>query len=295
MIDRLLALAGDSDPELRSSKLMAFRRFLLLHGAVRSWLWLEWVPPGDQLGLRISAAVLTVCLGLSFSPRSEVWAPRLALPVLMLQLVWSFPLTDNHFFLELLAVSLLCLVSRGSENDERLVLQALQWLTAGVLFQTGLQKILYGQYFGGEFLSFMIGQGDRFAALFGWILPPGEVARLASYDPLQTGAGPYRAESVLLIAASNLVYLAELTLPALLLARRTRFLAALVAIALVAGIQLGARELGFGLLFANLLLLFPERDWNRRLLPAFAALYLYALAAAWAWLPGGHLLEAGYL
>lgn len=36
MIDRLLALAGDRDPDLRRAKLRALRRFLLLHGAVRS-------------------------------------------------------------------------------------------------------------------------------------------------------------------------------------------------------------------------------------------------------------------
>ena len=80
-----------------------------------------------------------------------------------------------------------------------------------------------------------------------------------------------------------------------LLRRRTRLAASLVAIVFVVTLQLAAREVGFALLFANLLLLFPERDWGRRLLPGVAGLYLYAVGAAAGWLPGGFFFEAGSL
>ena len=164
-----------------------------------------------------------------------------------------------------------------------------------ILFQTGLQKILYGQYFGGEFLAFMIGRGDRFADLFALIIPAEEVARLQSYDPLRTGAGPYRVAGWTIPAMSNGIYLAELALPIGLLIPRWRTVAASMAIALVVAIQFGAREIGFALLFSNLLLLQLPGDTSRRLLPLFALAYLYLIGAAFGVLPGGGWLEAGYL
>jgi len=63
-------------------------------------------------------------------------------------------------------------------------------------------------------------------------------------------------------------------------------LGALLAIGLIVGIELGAVEIGFGLLFLNLLFLFVPGSWNRRLLPILAAGMLYAVGAAFGWLPG---------
>ena len=93
----------------------------------------------------------------------------------------------------------------------------------------------------------------------------------------------------LFVLASNAVYLAELTLPFLLLWQRTRTLGAVGTIALMVGIQLGAVELAFAFLFLNLLFLFLERNWNRTLLPVFATVLLYAILAAIGWLPGDPL------
>ena len=132
----------------------------------------------------------------------------------------------------------------------------------------------------------MAGAEARFGRVFQWLLPDGEVARLASLDRNQTGAGPYRVEAPLFVLASNLVWIAELSLPVLLVVRRTRWLAALGAIGLMVGIQVAALELGFALLFVNLLLLFLPGRWNARLFPAFAGLLLYALAALAGLVPG---------
>lgn len=298
MVERLLGLAGDADPDVVRAKLRAFRRFALLHGAARSWLWIALVPedatPGGPLAAP-AAAALSLCLGLAFTRRWEQLAPRLALPVLGLQLLWTFPLSDNHFFLEVVAVTLLCLDGGEDPQDEALVLQGLQWTTALVLFHTGLQKALYGAYFQGDFLAFMIGVQDRFAAPFAWLVPADEIARLQGYDPMQTGAGPYRVAGWPLRLVSNAVWLAELALPALLLWRRTRAAATLAALALVLAIQLGAREAGFALLFGNLLLLFAPTALNARLLPVAAAAYVWALGAAAGLLPGGGWLDPGYL
>jgi hypothetical protein len=191
-------------------------------------------------------------------------------------------------------VALLAVAGRGSAGAP-LVLAGLRWLAAIVLFHTGLQKLLYGHYFAGDFLAFMVGRGDRFADLFRWVLPSAEVARLAGYDALRSGAGPYRVGEPLFVALSNAVWIAELVLPLGLLARRTRGLAAAAAAALVLAIQLGAREAGFALLFVNLLLLSGPPRLARALLPVFGALLVWALAAAGGLVPGRILIEDWHL
>jgi hypothetical protein len=290
-IDRMLGAGEAADSQHHS--LRAFRRFVLMHGCVRSWLWLVftvdlWLP-----GIVISALVASVAFGLSWHARTEWLAPRVALPALFLQLILTFPLTDNHFFLELYALGLLCLLGKR-EADAALVLSSLRWLAVIVLFHTGLQKVLYGQYFSGQFLAFMVGQGERFADPFELILSTRQVDLLHSYDVLRTGQGPFRVDSLLFIGASILVWILEIGLAGLLLLARTRRLAAVAAMALVASIQLAAREFGFAILFIEMLLLFTARG-NQRVLPLLALLYAYVLGAAVGLLPGGSLIGLGSL
>ena len=85
-----------------------------------------------------------------------------------------------------------------------------------------------------------------------------------------------------------------LVLPAGLLWRRTRGLAAAATAALVLSIQLGARELGFALVFASLLLTFAPPVWARRALP-LQLLVLAVMLAATAVAPGQALLEEWHL
>jgi len=282
---RLLAIAGGDEPALAHAKLDALRCFVLLYGAARSWLWLAFNRDLDPAALAASAVALTLCAGLTTWPRAATWAPRLALPVLVVQLAWTFPLTNNHFFLELVCVGLLALVG-PDRVGERVALDALCWVTALVLLHGGLSKVLYGLYFRGEFLAFMVGRTERFADVFRWLLPVDDVARLAGYDPLRAGDGPFRVASLPFVLAANLVYLLEITLAVLLLPRRTRTIAAACALVLVLVIQLGARELGFAILFGNLLLAFLPRSAPRLLLPVLALLFAWEIAAAFGWLPG---------
>ncbi|MEW6272926.1 MAG: hypothetical protein AB1689_26925 [Thermodesulfobacteriota bacterium] len=289
----LLAVAGGDAPGLVHAKVDGLRRFLLAYGAARSWLWLALDPGTLPSGpLAVSAILLTGCAALAWSARHAALAARLALAVLVVQLAWTFPLTHNHFFLELVAVALLALVDRDGDG-ETVALEALCWVTALVLLHTGLAKVLHGLYFRGELLAFLVGRGGRFADLFAWLLPADEIARLASYDPMRSGAGPYRVASVPFVVASNLVWMLEMALAPLLLWRRTRPAAAVAAIALVLAIQLGARELGFALLFTNLLLLFVPAAATRTLLPVLGALLLWMIVAAFGWLPGREWLLTG--
>ena len=282
-------MAGDPDPAQVAARLRGLRAFLLLYGATRSWLWLLLDAPIP--GLALSAGALTACFAASLLSRWATPATRLALWVVLFQVAQTLPLTHNHLFLELFALGLLAIVDDDAGEDGALALRALQWTTALVLFHTGLQKVLHGLYFQGEFLAFMVGQGERFAAPFQAVLPAGEVARLQGYDALRTGAGPYRVDSLPFLLVSNGVWIAEIALAPLLLVRRTRALAAAAAAGLVLVIQLAAREVGFALLFVNLLLLFAGRAPGLRLLPLWAGLALVGLGVASGLLPWGSLLE----
>ena len=287
-----LALAGGDDAVLAHAKLDALRRFVLTFGAARSWLWLAFNRDLDASALGASAAVLTCCAALAWWPRTATWAPRLALPVLLLQLGWTFPLTNNHFFLELVCVGLLALV--GSDGDgEQAALDAIRWVTVLVLVHGGVQKALHGLYFRGEFLAFMVARAERFADVFRWLVPADELARLAgAAAEARDGAGPFRVASVPFVVAANLVWLLEIALGVLLVPRRTRTAAAAAAVVFVLAIQLGARELGFALLFVNLLLAFLPRPPGRAVLASLVVLLAWAVGAAFGVLPGRALVEA---
>lgn len=287
---RFLALAGGDDAALAHAKVDALRRFVLLFAAARSWLWLAFnrdLDPGS-----LAAVALSGCAALAWWPRGRTWAPRLALPVLLLQLVWTLPLTNNHFFLELACVALLALVSADGDGEE-LALDAIRWVTVLVLVHTGVQKVLHGLYFHGEFLAFMAARADRFADAFRWLVPADELARLArlAAEP-RAGAGPFRVDSTPFVVVANLVWIVEIVLGVLLVPRRTRTVAAIAALAFVLAIQLGARELGFALLFANLLLAFLPRAIGGAALTPLALLFAWAVAAAFGALPGRALIEA---
>ena len=293
-LDRALALAAGPADEEAAERLRPLRRLLLLWSAARSVLWVGYDAPMDAVALAFSAAVLAGAAALAFVPRLEHHAARLALPALALQLVWTLPLTSNHFFFELYATALLALAGPGGRGAP-LVLQGCRWLVAIVLLQTGVQKLLYGHYFHGDFLAWMIGRGERFADLFAWVVPAAEVARLQGIDPFARGAGPYRLDQPLFVLLSNAVWIAEVVLPAGLIWRRTRTAAAVAALALVAALQFGAREIGFAIVFGNGLLLFAPASWHRRTLPVVAALLVLALLASAGLLPGRAWLDAANL
>jgi len=299
---RILDLAGEPSAARQRSRVDALRTFLLLHGATRSWLWLLEAPAGMSTGLLGASAVgLTLAAGLSLPAlrsqdglRLAVAAPRVGALCLLAQLWLTFPLTHNHFFVELYAVVLVALVGDGGgerADSERVVLQSICWLAALVLFHTGFQKLLYGAYWRGELLAFLVGQADRFAILFEPLLSPGDVERLRSHDAMQIGAGPYRVDSLLFRLASNAVWVAEIGLAPLLIHPRTRRMAVAAALLLLLAIQLGAREFGFALLFGGLLLSLLESPWLRRALPFIAALDLLAVLAAGGVLPGADFVR----
>lgn len=274
-------------------QLPALRALVLAHLAVQAFAWWLRPLPTPATFPPLAIGIVSVALGLLSLlalTRHGRLACRLAFPLAAWVVVWVFPFTPNHTFVALLVLGLFAWLEPAREEDAGLLLRGLRWLTVVVFFYAGLQKALHGMYFRGEFLTWMIAQGiERWEAIFGWTLSHAELTRLRSYPRYLVGAGPYRVDAPLLLLASNVVWLGELVLSGLMLLRRTRELAALLAIVLVFTIQLAPREFMFALLYTQMLLLFVRGDWNRRLLPLFLFAYWYQLAVLLG-APGARLL-----
>ncbi len=282
MIARILSLADDLEGSTPRSKLRWFRDLLLLHVTVRA------LPAGgDPVGIALATAML-ICFAAAWFNRRPRLAAGVAAALFACKLAIIFPQTPNHGLLELVCLLLVAALDIDDAGERKLLGQSLRWVTAIVLFQAGLQKVLYGTWFDGQFIGYMIAADDRFASAFRFLVSSEELARLKGHAALDAGSGPFSVDSLPVLLASNGTWIFEMLAPIFLLVRRTRTIAAIASIVFVALIEAASRELLFGLLFINLLLLFPAGDWNRRAFPLLALAYL-VLAAA-----GFHLVDVGF-
>jgi len=282
---QVLALTDDVDRAIQPALARGFQLFILLHVTARTLIWALKDP--DEVLLRMTLPVgLAICfLAAVLRPHLARTATVGALLLLTTKLVASFPATSNHFFIEYCCVALLAFCDLADAGERALALNAARWLMLIVFFWSGVQKVLYGTYVHAAFLGFSIGSKPSFASLFSWLVPADEIARLRGIQPIAVGAGPFAIQSPLAVLAANAAYAFEIVAPVFLVWRRTRTLAVLATMAFVATIEIGARELMFGALFANLLMLFLPRAINRPLVPAFAALYAVLIASRLGVLP----------
>lgn len=272
VLDRLLAAPGTPAEGEASLARRGLAWFVLFHLCMRGWQ-LAWSfresDPIFWTGLAIGQTVLLIA-GLR-----ERWVrPALltALLVMLVQARTSFPDLPNHMLLELACAGLLAAVS-----EPRLAMAGVRWLAITVLFWSGLQKLLAGTWMHGEFLSVAVVQDPRFASALGWLLPDLELARLTAMGPEPgTGSGPWRVEG-LLAWFGRAVWFLELTLPLLMLHPRTRKVATVAAIVLLAGMGLVTRELFLvGLMAALLVGMLGDRVAQRGL-PWIAGLEVLGL------------------
>ncbi len=290
---RILDAVGDSGED--GPRVAAFRSVVLAHAFAQSCLFVAmmrsessaWVV-GVASGV---AATQLACLVVSFHGTLSRFAAPVAFLTVLWQLVWFFPSNSNHLLLSTWSLFLLALLDTRDHESASLQLRALRWSTVIVLFYTGVQKLLYGAYFQGDFLLYTLHASDEFATVFRFLLPVEEFERIRAIDLRVEGAGPFRTRAPLFLLASNLVWVAELLLPVALVYRRTRVAAVWISLAFVVSIQTGARELLFALLFGNLVLLLHPDPWVPRLRWVVIALYLYAVGMALGWVPGTELLR----
>lgn len=287
-LPRLLAAAGPDAGSAWRENLRALRLLLLVHVGVRSFL--DFSTGGPFVAQALSLAAIVVAAVGAFPGLARRMTP-IATGLVFGQVLAAILRggdTANHVFLEGVLLGFLSLCPPEDEGSAALGLQALRWTFAIFLFHTGLQKVLYGYYFDGQYLAYLAATYDNFELVFRHVIPAEELARLQAFNEVDLGrgrwqaalgAGPYRVASPVFVAFSNAVYVLEMGLGVALLVPRTRKLAALGAIALIIGIQAGARELAFGALAIAVLLSYLPRPWLPRLLPGFFLFYAYLVLA----------------
>lgn len=280
-IDRFLALGADAQPFDRRPTLRAFEKVLLLHLSARLWYGAFAPSTVSDAGQMWMSYAMTLCFAMLFVKRLAPLAIGGAFCVMLAALWGTFPMTSNHLFLELWTLLLLVVVGGQEKEEANVWVAVMRWSIAIMLFYSGVQKVLYGAYFSGQFLIVEMILKPEFSAAIGWMLSPEEWERLRLMIPNNVGVGPYKTSSPLLLLATNSVYLFEMTAPVLLLWKRTRRAAVLIVFVFVVAIQGGAREAFFAGLMANLLLLFWPANAHRHALPVFAVVYvLIGLARA---------------
>ncbi len=274
-MQRFLALVGPEERSFQASKIHALRLFLLIHLTVQSLHWIHTSGGFRHLGANfVLLSGFLLCLVGVLQPHTRRAATAVAALLQWSILIYAFPYCANHLLLEVVSLSVLAFLDTENPEEGELALEWCKWLAVIVLFYSGLQKLFRGTYDEAEFLGFMMAKGGRFTEFFQFFVPAQELERLSSIGEVQPGAGPYAVNSPLLRLLSHAAYLSEIGLAALLLWPRARPFAAAAAIALVASIEIAAREFFFGCLFVSLLLLFFRRDFNRMVLPGFALFYL---------------------
>lgn len=259
------------DSSVAAAKIRTFRTVLFLIVAGEQYLH----------GETATAFAVLACLAASFVKPLARAASVLTIVLLARIAFGLFPGTANHLYLELIALGCLALVEPDDPADARLLLATFRWITVIVFFYTGLQKLLYGQYFDARFFAYYSAHYEHFRVLHG-LLSEQDAAMLRRFaDDLRIGVadtGPYLVGSRALIALSNLAWTSELGAALLLLLPATRKWGVPFAILVMIGIESVARELLFGILMLDLILLFTERDVGRFLVPG-VVLVLLALVA----------------
>jgi hypothetical protein len=283
--DRLLAVAGADRALVARTKATAFRQMLV--GLVVVEFWDSVARRADDPSVRVFLllAVLST-LGAPFA-WSERWHRFGLIAVgacVAAQVVLTFPGTANHHYLLLLCFVLLSVLRTAVDEEVCRLTVTLRWMLLIALFYAGAQKLAWGYYFQGEFLAFTVAESGRFAALLEPLIPAAEFARLSALQ-VGEGAGPYRVSSVLFVLASNVAYLAELVLPALLLLPALRKPGVVLVILYFVAIEAAAREVFFGGVMVALTLLFYSDSALRRARPAFVLALAYLLAMAAGLLP----------
>lgn len=255
--ERLVALGGDGEDAALLAR--GFAQVFVLLCAAQAWVMVRVVPGRSWVGY---AVLLTGCAVATFVPAFFRFARVATFGGLLTLAAARFPQTANHLFLQCVIALLLSATRLHEEEEARVLLGALRSLFIGVLFWSGVQKVVHGAYFDGSFLCWNLVRGThatwrRVAEL---ALPADELANVASARV----TGAYRFVSAVGLAASNAVWLTEIACAALLVHPRTRVVGAIAALAVLAGIEVAMSEWVFAAFAANLLVLFTPSRWSTR-------------------------------
>lgn len=260
MLSRLRFLDGD-DPDSRLPKIRGFTSILALLIAVESWcralaLWDQLEPIGFAT---LGGATLFAAASLVPGWRRPAFALLFVNQIVVV--AHDFPIAGNHAYLEVLLCGLVALLDENDDEEQVILLRSVRWIVCVVLIASGLQKLIHGYWFDGQQLAYSLWI-PSFRPVLETVLPPEEFARLLAFRGA-VGDGPYSVQSPAFVALSNAIYVAEIILAVLLAVRATRVFAVVATFVMLLAIEAGAREVFFGLNFANALLLFLPFDVHR--------------------------------
>jgi hypothetical protein len=285
--DQVLAFLDDADPGSAPARMRAFEIVLAVICVTELWVHAFEV---RQLGgpFLWSLPVLTTLCGVVACVPAWRQLGLLLLALTTGVAVWDeFPATGNHVYLACFLCALCAFLDPAQKEERRLLTLSLRWVTCVILFFAGIQKLVHGYYTTGLMPAFLL-QEHRFDQIFALLLPASEAQRLRAYTGLD-GSGPYLVSAPLWLLASNLVWSFEIGLALALFAAWSRRVAVFAGIAFVAVIESGAREIVFGLLFVNLLLVFLSSDANRRFVPLAVIICVVVIVFQFGWLPAVEL------
>jgi len=267
-VDRALTFLDGDEPGAQPAKVQAFETIFVL--IVGTEYWLRAIPKWSGLSTAYSLSLASATLWCLLALVTRWRIAFVGLGLTQAVVIWQeFPAAGNHAYLELILCCLCAALSPRNEEERTLLLRSVRWIVCVVFFYGGLQKLVHGYYARGQYLAFSMWIGS-FRDVVSYLLPAEEFARLAAYKG-EVGDGPYLVSSPIFLALNHSIYLVEMALAPGLLLASTRRWAVCAAVAFLIGIEVAAREVFFGLVFMNALLLFVPSDLNRRLVPVFAA------------------------
>jgi hypothetical protein len=276
MSDRWISVLDGDAPGSAPGKVRAFQIILSL--VICTEYWVKALNAWDEL-VAVELAALAAATVLAAVVVQGRWrrAGLAGFAVLQLWYVGShFPQTGNHRYLEMVLAAVLAFLRDDDDDEVRLTLRSVRWMVVVVLFFSGVQKLVHGYYFRGQFLAYSMWR-DGFRAALDPLLPAEELERLTSYAGT-VGDGPYLVSSPGFVAVSNAVWILELALAVLLVPRATRRFAWIAACLFVVATEAVARELMFGVEFVAALTLFHRGQATRRMVvPAAVVLGLLVL------------------
>ena len=225
----------------------------------------------------LCVGLMGIALLLSFAPFRFIRISKLLAPVAVaIEMTQRFPVNDNHTWLETVILVLFLLMDFKQPTQRELFVAMGRWIMTLLMFHSALQKILHGEFFNGMFLATLV--NERRPKPFLEILLGSEEFD-ALRRTLENGLeSPIALHSPFALALSNLVYLAELFVAVLLLAKPTRAVGAKLGVLVLLAIEAVARVLPFGFLALNLLALFFPLTWRRRVCASTVLAYICLLA-----------------
>ncbi len=279
---RILNVAGESWTPDQDKKVRVFLSLLLIHLVARAWIsFLKFHAVGADATVYMVVATLLTISAVGVLAGYQMRAALVLAAVAQIgMLVSIFPQISNHGFIEGYCIVLVASFDLSKKEDRGMLLDVLRWSVAIIFFHTGLQKLWYGTYFDGQFLAYQVALSDRFADFFQYFLPAEEFERIRALRYTWPDEGPFAVSSPLFLVMSNAVWIFELFAPVFMLWRRTRVVAITAAILFTLGIQFGAHEIMFGLLFTNLAFLFYPAAINRFLIIPMLLAYAYFVLVA---------------